>query len=130
MRGAIEFEYDVARDVVIATPHWRIETEDDVRAWYAQYEAYFEPLVRRVDVVFVLDHFDLRPALGVLWGEYRARMQQCNTRYSIRVHPSLGVKLYVRTSGNRHGAMTDEAPDLESAYARLEELRSRGGSGA
>lgn len=61
MRGAIEFEYDVARDVVIATPHWRIETEDDVRAWYAQYEAYFEPLGRRVDVVFVLDHFDLRP---------------------------------------------------------------------
>ena len=130
MRGTIDFECDAARDVVLATPRWRIETEDDVREWYAQYEAYFEPLGRRVDVIFVLDHFELRPALGVLCGEYRARMQQRYTRNSIRVHPSLGVKLYVRTSGNRHGAMTDEAPDLESAYALLEELRRRGGSGA
>lgn len=124
--GTIDFEYDAARDVVIATPRWQLETEDDVRAWYAQYEAYFEPLGRRMDVVFVLDDFDIRPAIGVFWGEHRARMQQRYTRYSVRIHLRLGVKLYVGTSGKRHGAMTDEAADLESAFALLEEMRRRG----
>jgi hypothetical protein len=37
MRGTIRFRHDVASDDHFAYPKWSIETEEDCRAWVAQF---------------------------------------------------------------------------------------------
>ena len=121
--GRIDFQHDKMNDVVIATPHWKIETEADVIAWYEEYAAYFTRLGRRVDFVVVLDDFSIEPAIGSLWGEYRAKIHKDFTRLSYRVHASKRVKLFVDTSGVRYSAGRDEAASIEDAIAAILEAR-------
>src|ERR1043165_967245 len=75
MLGRIDFEKDAANNIIIARPHWLIETEADCAAWAQQYVDYFEGLGSgKVDVVFVLDDFKVAPPIGAVWGEHRARI--------------------------------------------------------
>lgn len=68
LKGKIEFRYDGANDLVIATPRWVIETEADVALWHDQYVSYMQRYDRKMDMVIVLDHFEIKAAIGVAWG--------------------------------------------------------------
>ena len=87
MMGRIDFRYDAADDIVFATPHWHIETLQDVLAWYQQYVRYFEATFagRKVDLVLELADFRISPSIAKDWGEHRARMTMTYTRFSCRV---------------------------------------------
>ena len=69
----ISFQYDAAHDIVIATPRWTIKTEEDVRTWYAQYEAYLKRFRRVIDFIVVLDDFKVATTIGPFWGACRER---------------------------------------------------------
>ena len=73
MSGTIHFHYDELNDIVIATPHWKITTEADVVAWFAQYERYMKRFPHKKDFVFVLDDFDVHPLIGAKWGSTAPR---------------------------------------------------------
>src|SRR5450432_1615210 len=94
MKGKIDFQYDRANDLVIATPRWVIETEADVAEWYDQYASYMQPYKRKMDMVIVLDHFEIKPAIGVVWGAARAKIHQQFTGFNYRVHANNRVKLF------------------------------------
>src|SRR5579859_1178185 len=102
MKGTIEFKYDHANDIVIAIPHWQIDTREHVLSWYNQYEAYMKRWNRKMDFIVVLDDFVIGPAIGSVWGEYRAKVHQRYTRFNYRVHSNNRVKLFVNTSGVRY----------------------------
>jgi hypothetical protein len=72
MKGTIRFRYDRENDVVVATPHWNVDTKEDVLAWFGQYGAYMKQFARKMDVIAVPDDFKIGPTIGVVWGEYRA----------------------------------------------------------
>lgn len=127
MKGKIDFEYDRGNDVIVATPHWKIETPEDVLVWFAQYEFYMAKFNRKMDFVVVLDDFEIGPSIGVLWGEYRAKVHQHYTRFSFRVHPSSRVKLFVNTSGVRYNVGTAEADSVASAIAGIKAARREAG---
>ncbi|MBV9947714.1 MAG: hypothetical protein JOZ69_12745 [Myxococcales bacterium] len=76
MKGRIDFRYDGVNDIVIATPHWNIETQEDVVTWFGQYEAYMRQFNRRLDFIVVLDDFRIGAGIGPFWGEYRAKVHQ------------------------------------------------------
>jgi hypothetical protein len=126
VKGRIQFRYDIANDVVIAVPRWKIETPEDVLEWFRQYEAYMTTFRRKMDMIVVLDHFEIAPAIGVLWGEYRGRLHQSFTRYSYRVHSNNRVKLYVNTSGVRYNVATQEAATVEDAIEGIKAARAMG----
>ena len=126
MHNHVSFRYDARRDVILATPRWHIVTEEDCRAWLREYEAFFTELGRgKLDVVFSLDHFSVDKAIAQVWGRYRADMVSRFTRHSVRVHPDARVRVFAHTSGILHQAGSDEAPDVETAVARILELRAR-----
>jgi hypothetical protein len=131
MLGKIDFRYDAAEDIVFATPHWHIETIQDVLAWYQQYVRYFESTFagRKVDLVLDLADFRISPSIAREWGEYRARLNSTHTRFSWRVSADPRVRLHVLTSGARHGAgkQTDEAATLEDAVAAIKAARRAAG---
>jgi len=114
-RGRIEFQYDAVNDLIIATPRWTIETEADVDAWYEQYASYAQKFGRKMDMVIVLDHFEIKPGIGVTWGVARGRIHKQFTRFNYRVHASNRVKLFVNTSGVRYNVATEEAATIEDA---------------
>jgi hypothetical protein len=114
-RGKIDFRYDSTNDLVVATPHWVIETEADVEAWYEQYASYMQKFGRKMDMVIVLDHFEIKPGIGVSWGVARGRIHKQFTRFNYRVHASNRVKLFVNTSGVRYNVATEEAATIEDA---------------
>ena len=124
MKGHIEFVYDRANDVVIATPHWTIETKEDVLVWYNQYESYLNRFGRKMDFVAVLDDFKIGPAIGVAWGEYRAKFHREYTRFNFRVHSNNRVKLFVNTSGVRYSVATQEAATIEDAIEAIKAARA------
>jgi hypothetical protein len=125
MSGSIDFRYDQDRDIVIATPHWKIATENDVTTWLSQYAMYMKPFGRRMDMVVVLDDFEVTAAIGSKWGEYRARLHKEYLRYSIRVHSKRDVKLFVNTSGARFNIATEEAASVDDAVDAILEMRRR-----
>lgn len=124
-KGTIEFRYDAANDVIIATPHWNIETEDDVLVWFGQYEAYMKQFGRKLDFIVVLDDFKIGPGIGVYWGEYRAKVHHLFARYNYRVHSNNKVKLFVNTSGVRYNVSTEEAATIEDAIEGIKASRKR-----
>ena len=123
MSGTIDFVYDVDNDIVVATPHWKINTQADVLEWFGQYQAYMRRFDRKMDFIVILDDFELGPGIGVLWGEYRARVHNLYTRFNFRVHSSSRVKLFVNTSGVRYNVSTEEAHSVEDAILGIKELR-------
>jgi len=123
VKGTIQFHYDIVNDVVVAVPRWKVETPEDVLEWFRQYETYMKFFRRKMDMIMVLDHFELAPAVGVLWGEYRGRVLQTFTRHSYRVHANNRVKLYVNTSGARYNTATQEADSVDDAILGIKAAR-------
>jgi hypothetical protein len=119
MFGRIDFQYDEEHDIVIATPHWKVETEADLVEWYDQYARYFRRFDRKMDVILVLDDFTIAPGIGALWGECRARVHKAFIRLSYRVHSDKRVRLFVNTSGVRFDVGRDEAGSVEEAIALI-----------
>src|SRR4051812_13599960 len=99
MPGKMVFRHDTANDIVIAEAYWTIDNEDDVRGWYQQWVEYLAPFNRKVDFIVVLDGMRLRPAMGTLWGEYRARINKSYSRFSFRVHANATTRTFSNTSG-------------------------------
>jgi hypothetical protein len=122
-RGSIRFVHDRANDIHIAYPNWLIETEEDCRAWFRQYETYFRRFGRKVDAIFVLDEFRIGPQIGTTWGNYRARMVREFTRHSVRVHIEARVSTFNATSAAIHGGGYEEARDLPTGVAMIREKR-------
>lgn len=121
--GSFRFEYDAAHDIHIVHSNWRIETEADCREWYEQQATYFKRLRHRADAIFVMENFRLGPAIGTVWGPYRARLASTYLRYSVRINPDSRVKVFMATSHALHGAPTDQAPSREAALQLI--LRRR-----
>lgn len=127
MRNTIDFRYDAENDIVVAVPHWDIQTREDVLVWYGQYDTYMKQFGRKMDFVVVLDDFTIGPSIGVIWGEYRAKLHQLYTRFSYRVHSANRVKLFVNTSGVRYNVATEEAATVLDAIEGIKESRRRAG---
>ena len=127
MSGTIDFRHDAATDIVFVTPHWTLQTHQDVLLWYQQYVDYCESNFpgRRVDMIIELSDFHIGPSIAAEWGVYRARVHQSFTRHSCRVNADLRVRLHVLTSGARHNvaAQTDEVSTLEEAVKVIEAKR-------
>jgi hypothetical protein len=126
VKGRIQFRYDRDNDVVVAVPQWKIETFEDVLEWFRQYEAYMTPFRRKMDMIVVLDDFEIAPSVGVLWGEYRGRVHQQFTRHSYRVHSNNRVKLLVNASRARYNVATQEAATVEDAIEGIKAARMTG----
>jgi hypothetical protein len=129
MPGTIDFHYDDQNDIIVATPHWKIATEGDVRTWYGQYVQYLTRYGRKIDIVFVLDDFEVLPVIGAKWGEYRAKLLREFTRFNFRVNSSRNVKLFVNTSGARYNVSHAQADSVEDAIEGVLEARRTSKSG-
>jgi hypothetical protein len=125
MPGTIAFDYDTARDVLVAIPRWTINTKEDCEAWYAQWAAELSKFGRKVDCVVVLNDFHVHPAIASEWGEYRARLNNEFFRHSFRVNADATVKLFVQTSGVRFNAATSEADSVEAAIEGILAARKK-----
>ena len=123
MKGTVTFAYDRANDVVVATPRWHLETEADVLACYRRYESYLKIFTRKMDLIVVLDDFTISPTIGVVWGEYRARLYKHYTRFTYRVRSNGRVKLFVNASGVQHEVATEEATTVEDAIEEIAAAR-------
>ncbi len=127
MKGRIDFRYDVTHEIVVATPHWSLESDEDIETWFAQYATYFARFGRRMDFIAVLDDFRVATAIGSRWGDYRARLLSQYTRLNYRVHVDKKVRLFVNTSGARHNVATFEASSVEEAVSAILDARRREG---
>lgn len=126
MRGHIEFAYDSSNDVVIATPHWSIETETDCKLWLDQYQLGLAKLgKRKVDMVMVLDDFSITPSIAPVWGRYRATMVNDHVRFSVRVNATRRVMIASHTSSVLHQtAAAEEANSLAEAIEKIARQRA------
>ncbi len=125
MPGRIDFKHDAFHDIVIATPHWNVETEQDLFEWYQTYVNYMKRFSRKMDSVIVVDDFKVAPNLGSKWGEYRAKIHHQYLRYNFRVHCNPRVKLFTNTSGVRYNISREEAASVEDAIEGILEARRR-----
>jgi hypothetical protein len=128
MPGTIDFQYDGAKDIVIATPKWSIATKEDCETWFGEWAAYLSTFKRKVDCVVVLTNFRVDPQIASTWGEYRARLNNTYFRHSFRVQADAVVHLFVTTSGVRFNAATSEAETVEAAVEGILEARRQAGS--
>lgn len=123
MKGTVRFQYDEVNDIHLAYPKWNIETEDDCRIWFSQFEGYFARLNRKVDAIIVLDDFRIGPKIGITWGKYRAEWIKRFTRYSVRVRADARVSTFNATSAVQHGGGFEEAANIETAVGFIKARR-------
>ncbi len=129
MKGTVQFRYDAVNDVVIATVRWRIETEEELQAWYGLWCTYMQQFGRKMDCILVVDELSLGPKIGARWGEYRAKVHKQFVRYNYRVHPSSQVKLFVNTSSVRYDISREEAATVEDAIEGIKAQRRLAATG-
>jgi len=127
MTGIINFKHDTINDIVIATPHWKIETSEDCKVWYDQWVDYLKKFNRKVDCIMVLDDFSISGEIAAEWGEYRAKVIKDLTRFSYRVNPNLLTGIFIKTSGVQYNASSKEAKTLDSAVEAIKEERLKAG---
>jgi hypothetical protein len=128
MPGTIDFRYDPAQDIVIATPKWNVTTGADCQEWFEEWSAYLSTFNRKVDCVVVLNDFHVNPQIASVWGEYLAKLNIAYFRHSFRVQADAVVKLFTRTSGVRFNAATSEAETVETAIEGILEARRKTGA--
>lgn len=127
MKGIIDFEYDEANDVVIATPHWRIETLEDVKVWENQWIVYMSKFDKKMDTIMILNDFYVKAGVSVEWGQSRAKVLSTYTRFSYRINPDLSTGIFIKTSGSRYNVSTREANSLQAAIEAISEDRKQAG---
>ncbi len=127
MKGTIDFEYNADNDIVIATPHWKIETLEDCEIWYNQWVDYISKYNRKMDVIMILNDFNVNASYSVEWGHYRVKVLKEYTRYTYRINPNLSTGIFIKTSGARYNASTNEANSLEAAIEAIMEDRKKAG---
>ena len=127
MKGIIDFEYDEANDIVIATPRWNIESVEDCEIWYNQWVEYLSQFNRKMDAIMVLDNFHVKASYSVEWGKYRVKVLHEHTRYTYRVNSDLSTGIFVKTSGMRYNASTNEANSIAAAKEAILEDRKKAG---
>jgi hypothetical protein len=125
MPGTIDFRYDAATDIIVATPKWRLATKEDCEEWFSKWDSYLSKFHRKVDCVVVLNDFHVDPQIASAWGEYRAKLNRTYFRHSFRVNADATVKLFVKTSGVRFNAATSEAESVEAAIEGILEARKK-----
>ena len=125
MKGTIDFSYDEKNDIVIAIPHWNVESLEDCKVWYDQWVDYMSKFDGKKDVIMILDNFNVKASYSVEWGQYRVKVLHEYTRFSYRVNPNLSTGIFIKTSGVRYNASTNEANSLEAAIAAIKEDRKK-----
>jgi hypothetical protein len=125
MKGTINFTHDTTNDIVIATPNWKIETQEDCELWYQQWVDYLKKFDRKVDCIMVLNTFSVKGDIAEKWGEYRTRVIKDYTRFSYRINVNLLTGIFIKTSGVRYNASSKEAKDIESAIAAIMDERKK-----
>jgi hypothetical protein len=127
MLGRVRFHYDDVNDIHFAYPKWYVETEEDCRVWFGQFEGYFSRLGCKVDAIIVLDEFRIGPGIGSIWGKYRAEWVSRFTRYSVRVHADARVSTFNATSAALYGGGFEEARTVEGAIELIHLRRQADG---
>jgi len=115
MEGTIEFYHDEENDIVIVTPHWNIETNEDCELWYNQWVDFATKFGRKMDAIMILDDFFVKAGVSVEWGHFRVKILKEYTRFTYRVNPELTTGIFIKTSGTRYNASTNEASSLKAA---------------
>jgi hypothetical protein len=125
--GTIDFQYDAVNDIVIATPHWKIESQADCERWLNQYEAYFSQYFDRpMDMIFVLHDFTINSQIMTVWGEYRIKLITRYIRFYYLVHPKPIVNIASSISAIKYKNPSGEADSIEHAIAAIQADRASG----
>jgi len=119
MKGTIDFNYDADNDIVIATPHWKIESKEDCVIWYNQWVDYISQFNRKMDAIMILNDFYVKASYAVDWGQYRVKIINEYTRFSYRVNQNLTTGIFIKNSGIRYNASTNEANSLDAAIEAI-----------
>ncbi len=127
MTGEIIFEYDEQNDIVTAIPKWNIETDEDCKVWFKQWEDYISKFGRKVDCIMILDDFNVKSDVAAEWGKYRVDLVNNYTRFSYRVNSNLVTGIYIKTSGIRYNGPSNEANSKEAAIHAIMEDRKKAG---
>lgn len=122
----VRVEVDAKHDVVLLYPCGVLEDEDDIAVWYSELEKQFGAIGRRVDVVVVLDMLSVDPSVAEIYTKGRMAIAAKYFRHSVRVNASATVSQIIQQTG---GPGQYFAPDIASAIAVIEELRSTGRQG-
>src|ERR1700722_7785501 len=102
--GRIRFQYRALHDVVIAHVDWNLETEADVAAWQAEYEAYFQSrFPHKVDLILELSKFHFSPGVSDSFARCRAQVLSQYTVRSYRVQQAVRERTFMYTSSVRRG---------------------------
>ena len=125
MKGRIHFRYDPDEDIVVATPEWRIKTEQDCDDWRRHWEGFLEPFGRKMDCIMVLDKFHVAAGIADAWGLRRAEINKKYIRFSYRVKAEMHVQTFTLTSGIRYDAASDQAASVEAAIERIRDARKK-----
>ncbi|MDD4962631.1 MAG: hypothetical protein PHI11_01790 [Gallionella sp.] len=127
MIGTIDFQYDTVNDIVIATPHWKIESQEECELWLNQYEAYFSHhFDRPMDMIFVLHDFTINSQIMTVWGEYRIRLITRYIRFYYLVHPKPVVNIASSISAIKYKNPSGEAESIAHAIAAIQADRISG----
>lgn len=123
MKGYIKFKYDEENDIVLASPFWKISSEEDCNQWFNQWTDYLGTFKRKMDCIMVLDNFVVDSAVSSYWGSIRAKLTNEYMRFSYRVNSNLMTGIYIKTSGITYSASAKEANTIESAVEAIKQER-------
>jgi len=69
MSGSVEFEYDAGLNIVFTEDNWEIKTREDVDAFFAEYQKFFQKLGKKVYMISHIDKLLVRASIADYYGD-------------------------------------------------------------
>ncbi len=130
MPGHINFQYQCVHDVVIAYVDWRLETLEDVDAWYSQYQDYFKGrFPHKVDLILELTKFRLKSRVVARFRELRNEILDTYTTRSYRVNEAPIERAMMYAGSALNGGPANQFETIQAAIeAMLKDRRNADGA--
>jgi hypothetical protein len=69
MSGSVEFEYDAELNIVFTEDNWEVKTREDVDAFFAEYQKFFQRLGKKVYMISHIDNLLVRASIANYYGD-------------------------------------------------------------
>lgn len=124
MASNVNFEYDPERNIVFTEDKWEIKTKEDVDAFFAEYQKFFEKLGKKVYMVSNINGLLVHAPIAEYYGETsRATVGQYLLGFA-RWGTNDWARMTVRTTSLK-ASMTPNIYDTrEEAIEAIEKMRN------
>jgi hypothetical protein len=125
MSGSVEFEYDAELNIVFTEDNWEVKTHEDVDAFFAEYQKFFQKLGKKVYMISHIDNLLVRASIANYYGDTASSTVGDYLLGFARWGTNDWARMTVRTTSLKAKLTPNIYDTREQAIAAIQEMKNK-----